>query len=51
MDMDNTVGTDCGSGWWFGWGEQRGKNWDNCNKVTIKNDLKNEYQDHCMNKS
>ena len=40
MDMDNSVGIDCES---RGWAEQRrakGKNWDNCSKITIKNDLK-----------
>ena len=30
MDMDNVVGTECGS---RGGGEQRGKNWDNCNGI------------------
>ena len=38
-DKDNSVGTYCGSGMGKG-GEQRRKNWDNCNKITFKNDLK-----------
>ena len=36
MDMDNGVAMDCGSGGWAGRGEQRGRNWDKCNTVTIK---------------
>ena len=38
MDMDNVVGTECGS---RGGGEQRGKNWDNC-RTAIKYLLKNK---------
>ena len=34
MDMNNSVGIDSGSE--TGGGEQRGKNWDNCNGITIK---------------
>ena len=37
MDMDNSVEIDCRSGVWMGRGGQRGKNWDNSNRVTIKN--------------
>ena len=29
-----------GAGKGMGGGGQRGKNWDNCNRITIKNDLK-----------
>ena len=36
MDMDTSVGTDCGSRGGPGGGGQRGKNWDNCNRTTIK---------------
>ena len=43
MDMDNGVGIDCGSGGGgMGRGQRRGKNWDNCNRIAIKNDLKNK---------
>ena len=28
-----------GAGGGMGGREQRGKNWDNCNRITIKNDL------------
>ena len=27
----------------MGGGGQRGKNWDNCNRITIKNDLRNVF--------
>ena len=38
MDMDKSG--DCrGPGEGMGGGGQRGKNWDNCNRITIKNDL------------
>ena len=37
MDMDNNVEIDCGSrGGGMGGGGQRGKNWDNCNRITLK---------------
>ena len=32
--MDNRVGIDCGGQ--LGRGEHRWKNWDNCNRTTIK---------------
>ena len=37
MDIDNGEGDDCGSeeGGLDG-GGQRGKNWDNCNRITIQ---------------
>ena len=41
MDMDNRVGIDCGSGGGMGTGEQKGKNWDNYNRTTVKYLLKN----------
>ena len=31
-------GLDCGSWGWDGWRRARGENWDNCNRITIKND-------------
>ena len=35
--MDNIVGSDCGRGWGgMGGRGQKGKNWDNCNGITIK---------------
>ena len=37
MDMGKGAGTDCGR--WGGGlhgGEQRGKNWDKCNRITMK---------------
>ena len=36
MDMDNRVGTDCGSGVWAGQGRAMGGNCDNYNRTTIK---------------
>ena len=40
MDMDNSVRIDCGSrgggGGGMGGGEQRGKYWDNCDRIPIK---------------
>ena len=38
MEMDNGVGTDCGSGvgGWTGWRRAKGENGDNGNKITIK---------------
>ena len=39
MDLDNCVRMDYGSRGGMGGGGQRGKNWDNCNRITIKNDL------------
>ena len=39
--LDSSVGTDCGSGAWDGGGGQRGKNWDNSNRTTMKS-LKNK---------
>ena len=47
MDMYNKVGIDCGRGCRLGGGEQRGKNWDNCNrtiKYLIKKILKKPLQ-------
>ena len=41
--MDNSVGIDCGSWGGMDEGGQGGKNWDNCNRITIKNETK-EYQ-------
>ena len=35
MGMDNGVGIDCGVGG-VGGGGQRGKNWDNYNRIIIK---------------
>ena len=35
MDMDNSVGVDCGSGSWAGQRRANGGNWDNCNRITI----------------
>ena len=33
-----TVGIDCGNGGGVGWAEEdKGKNWDNCNRIKIKN--------------
>ena len=36
MDMDNRVGTDCGSRGKAGWRRAKGENWGNCNRTTIK---------------
>ena len=39
MNMDNRVGTDCGSSGgvaWVGQGRARVENWDNCNRTTVK---------------
>ena len=37
MDMDNNVGIDCGNGVGrMNGGGEMGKNWDNCNRITIK---------------
>ena len=33
-------GLTMGAGRGVGWGGQREKNWDNCNRITIKSDLK-----------
>ena len=33
MDTDNREGTDCGLEVQAGWREQKGKNWDNLNKI------------------
>ena len=40
--MDNSVG-ELAVGTWIGMGRggQRGKNWDNSNRITTKNDQKN----------
>ena len=35
LDMDNSVGINCGSGGGMGRGWQRGTNRDNCNRKTI----------------
>ena len=40
--MDNRVGNDCGSGGGLGGGGQRGENWGNCNRITIKFLIKKE---------
>ena len=44
--MDNSVGIDCGSrggeGGELGGGGQRGKNWDNGNRITIKKTILSE---------
>ena len=40
-DVGQSVGTDCESRSRMGGEGQRGKNWDNCNRITIKNE-KNE---------
>ena len=37
MGMDNSVAIDCGSGVWDEWRRAREENWDNCNRITIKN--------------
>ena len=34
--MDNGEGIDCGEGGELGGGEQKGKNWDNCNRISNK---------------
>ena len=34
--MDNGVGIECGNGGLYGGRRQRGKSWDNCNRITIK---------------
>ena len=34
--MDNGEGIDCGEGGELGGGEQKGKNWDNCNRINNK---------------
>ena len=36
MDMDNSVGIDCGVGCELGRGRKREKNWDNYNRIIIK---------------
>ena len=36
MDMDRSVGLTVGVGGRLGGGKQRGKNWDNCNRTTMK---------------
>ena len=36
--MEDSVGTDCKSRGWDGQTMAKGKNWDNSNIVTIKND-------------
>ena len=46
MDMDNSVGLDCGSGGHvvaLGGGGQRGENWDNCNRIK-KNKKKEAFE-------
>ena len=35
--MDNSVGINCGSGGPGGWRGAKGENWDNYNRITIKN--------------
>ena len=40
----NSVGIECGTRGGIVGGGQRGKNWDNCNRITIKNDLKTLYK-------
>ena len=39
MDMDNSVRIDYGSGECDGQRRAKGENWDNCDRITIKNDL------------
>ena len=36
MDMDNSVGIDCGNGEQAGWRGSKGENWDNCNSINNK---------------
>ena len=36
IDMDNSAGTDCGSGQWTGWRKTKGDNWDNYSRTTIQ---------------
>ena len=43
MWMNHGVGIEYGSRSWLGGGGQRGKNWDNCNKIN-KNYLKSKIQ-------
>ena len=39
MDMDNSVGIDCGSGGELDTGRQKGKNWDKCNRINKNNQI------------
>ena len=39
MDMGNSVGIHCGSEGWDGRRRAKGGNWDEYNRITIKNDL------------
>ena len=38
MNMDTRVGIDYGSRGWDGWRRAKGENWDNYDRITIKND-------------
>ena len=38
MEMANGVGLTVGARCGLGEGGQKSKNWDNCNKITIKNE-------------
>ena len=48
MDMDNSVGIDCGTGVWAGQRRERGEggNWDSCNGINknLKNDKSSDWR-------